>query len=641
MGEHSAQDCFDEEQLRTFMKALLADVRVLELMLDEGKIESGTRRIGAEQEMFLVDSAGRPALKAMQVIERLQDPAFTTELALFNLELNLDPHLFGGDCLQRTERELIRKLEQARNAARAEDCAIVLTGILPTLNLNDLSLDSMTPMPRYRALNDVMSKLRGGEFSLKIRGIDDIDASHDNVMLEACNTSFQIHFQTGPDEFARLYNLAQAITAPVLAAAVNSPLLLGKRLWEETRVALFEQSVDARSKSHQSRGLRPRVHFGEAWVDDSILEIFREDIARFRVVLAAEQDEDPEKVLRRGEIPKMSALRMHNGTVYRWNRPCYGVHNGVAHLRIENRVLPAGPSVVDEMANAAFFFGLMSALAEEYGEITKVMDFDAAKANFRSAARHGLRAQFKWLDGREISAANLILEELLPLARQGLEFARIDSSDCDRYLGVLQDRVEARQTGANWLLDSFDELHKSTSKDRSLCTLTQVTIARQKGNLPVHEWPSICESEADTPGKSFLRVEQFMTTDLFTVRPEDVIDLAASLMDWRHVRHVPVEDDEGRLVGLVSHRSLLRLMGQGMAGKGGENVSVAKIMKADPVSVPPHTLTLDAIETMRKNKVGCLPIVDKGHLVGIITERDLIGVAAQIFEQHLRELTDQ
>ncbi len=641
MGEQSAQDCFDEEQLRGFMKALLADVRVLEIMLEEGKVESGIRRIGAEQEMFLVDSAGRPAGKAMQVLERLQDPSFTTELALFNLELNLDPYLFGGNCLQQTEATLNQKLKRVREVAEEEDCAVLLTGILPTLRLSDLSLEAMTPVPRYRALNDVMSKLRGGDFSLKIRGTDDIDASHDNVMLEACNTSFQIHFQTGPDEFARLYNLAQAITAPVLAAAVNSPLLLGKRLWEETRVALFEQSVDARSKSHQSRGLRPRVHFGDAWVDNSILELFREDIARFRVVLAADQDEDPEQVLRRGEIPKMSALRMHNGTVYRWNRPCYGVNDGVAHLRIENRVLPAGPSVVDEVANAAFFFGLMSALAEEYGEITKVMSFDDAKANFRSAARHGLRAQFKWLEGREISATNLILEELLPLARQGLTFAGIDSADKDRYLGVLQERVEAKKTGAVWLVESFDELNKTTSKDRALCTLTQVSIARQKTDLAVHQWPSISESEADTPAKSFLRVDQFMTTDLFTVRPQDVIDLAASLMDWRHVRHVPVEDDEGQLVGLVSHRSLLRLMAQGMASAGKDTVSVAEIMKSDPVFTSPETSTLEAIAIMRKHKVGCLPIVDKDHLVGIITERDLIGVAAQIFEQHLRELTDK
>ncbi|MFM1873913.1 MAG: hypothetical protein RL398_3335, partial [Planctomycetota bacterium] len=115
-------------------------------------------------------------------------------------------------------------------------------------------------------------------------------------------------------------------------------------------------------------------------------------------------------------------------------------------------------------------------------------------------------------------------------------------------------------------------------------------------------------------------------------------DLAASLMDWRHIRHVPVEDNDGHLVGLVSHRTLLRLVGQGVRGSQRAPVAVKDIMRRDPITVTPSTPTLDAIELMRKHKVGCLPVVEEGmRLVGIITERDLIRVAAMLFEKHLRE----
>ena len=246
----------------------------------------------------------------------------------------------------------------------------------------------MTPNPRYYALNKAITALRAGVFDTRIKGVDELSMQHDNVMLGA-NTSFQIHFQVGPEEFANLYNVAQLVTAPALAAAVNSPLLL-ERLWRETRVALFQQSVDARSLAHQARGQRTRVRFGDAWLEKSVLEIFREDIARFRVVLGADCQAESVRLLKEGKIPQLDALRLHNGTVYRWNRPCYGVHNGVAHLRIENRSLPSGPSVIDEVANAAFFFGLMVAKSEEYEDVAKVFDL-IRPSQFLHAARHSCR----------------------------------------------------------------------------------------------------------------------------------------------------------------------------------------------------------------------------------------------------------
>lgn len=638
MGRHDLPSGFSDDQLRAFMKAILADVHALERMLDEDRFETGIRRIGAEQEMFLLDKTGRAWCGAEAMMKKLSHPQFTYELAQFNLECNLLPQVFGGNCLSAMEAELQGLLQMARNAAKELGGGIVLTGILPTLRRSDLTLASMVQNPRYLALNNAIAQLRGGEFQFRIKGVDEFEMTHDNVMLESCNTSFQVHFQVGPKEFAKLYNVAQAITAPVLSAAVNSPLLLGRRLWRETRVALFQQSVDTRSAAHQLRGRRPRVNFGDGWVRDSVLEIFREDIARFRVVLATDIDEDPESVLDRDGVPALTALRLHNGTVYRWNRACYGVSNGKPHLRIEARAFPAGPTVVDEMANGAFFFGLMAAVSNEFDDVSKLMSFDDASGNFTAAARLGLQANLTWFHGKEYAAPVLIQEVLLPMARAGLENAKLDSGDIDRYLGIIAERCRRGRTGARWALDSLAAMGEKGTKDQRMSALVRATQARQIQGEPVHTWDLADTTEFEGWKESYVQVGQFMTTDLFTVHPEDVVDLAASLMDWRHIRHVPVEDNEGKLVGLVSHRTLLRLVGQGMRGAERTPVAVKDIMREAPITVMANTPTLEAIELMRRHKVGCLPVVEEGNrLVGIITERDLIRVAAMLFEKHLRE----
>ena len=638
MGRHDLPSAFTDDQLRAFMKAILADLHALERMLDENRFETGVRRIGAEQEMFLVDRSGRAWCGVDAMMQRLSHPQFTYELAQFNLECNLKPQVFGSNCLSAMETELRDLLQMARQAAKDLGGGIVLSGILPTLRRSDLSIDSMVQNPRFLALNKAIAQLRGGEFQFRIKGVDEFEMTHDNVMLESCNTSFQVHFQVGPREFAKLYNVAQAITAPVLACATNSPVLLGRRLWRETRVALFQQSVDARSAAHQLRGRRPRVNFGDGWVRDSVLEIFREDIARFRVVLATDIDEDPEAVLDRDGVPAMTSLRLHNGTVYRWNRACYGISDGKPHLRIEARAFPAGPSITDEIANGAFFFGLMAAVSHEFDDVSKVMSFDDAKGNFVAAARLGLQANLTWFHGREYAAQQLIQDVLLPMARSGLENAKLDAADIDRYLGIIAERCKRGRTGSRWALDSLAAMGEKGTKDQRMTALVRATMARQEAGAPVHTWELADTGEFEGWKESYVQVGQFMTTDLFTVHPEDVVDLAASLMDWRHIRHVPVEDNDGRLIGLVSHRSLLRLVGQGMRGAQRTPVAVKDIMRKDPITVTPTTPTLEAIELMRRHKVGCLPVIEEGHrLVGIITERDLIRVAAMLFEKHLRE----
>ncbi len=303
------------------------------------------------------------------------------------------------------EKELTELLSLVRKSAVELDGDVLLSGILPTLRKSDLTLENLAPILRYSQLNEGVIALRGGPFSIHIKGLDELQITHDNIMMESCNTSFQVHFQTSPAEFALHYNLAQAITAPVLAAAVNSPLLFGHRLWQETRIALFQHSTDARSLPQLARSQPTRVSFGDRWIENSVMELFREQVARFRPIMITKPDEDPWQILSRGETPLLSALRMHNGTVWRWNRACYGVNDGIPHLRIENRALPSGPTVTDEIANTAFFVGLMVAGPHEYGEIAKRLSFDDAKGNFFAAARHGLNAQLTWVDGESVSAA--------------------------------------------------------------------------------------------------------------------------------------------------------------------------------------------------------------------------------------------
>ena len=635
MGEQNVQHSTDEGLRRAFMKALLNEVRALEDMHAAGMFESGIRRIGAEQEMFLVDQANRPALSAMQVLDRIEDPRFTHELGLFNLEANLSPLELGGDCLRQLEAEANELLQLGRHAAAQVGSRIALVGILPTLTKDHLSLDAMVPTARYFALNEALLRLRGKHFQISIKGIDQLSFEHDNLMLEACNTSFQVHFQVDADEFAPLYNIAQAVTGPLLAACVNSPILLGKRLWHESRIAVFEHSIDARSQAHAARGHKPRVHFGDQWVEESVIEIFKEDIARFRVILTTEFEDDPIGMVERGEVPKLNALRLHNGTVYRWNRACYGISdNGKPHLRIENRVIPSGPTVLDEVANAAFFFGMMARLSRSVSDIREHFNFSDVKANFMAAAREGLRAQMIWFNEEQMTAQQLILDKLLPLAQEGLEEAGINAEDVERYLGVVRKRVERRRTGARWQLESLERMRGAASTHECLRALTASMIEQSQSGQPIADWVLADFCPTQDWRESYRTVGQFMATDLFTVRPDDIVDFAASLMEWRYVRHVPVEDDSGQLLGLVSHRQLLRLVARG--SRDGAPITVRDIMHPEPMAVSADTPTVEAIRLMREKRLSCLPVVDdERKLLGLVTEHDLVGVAGRLLESYL------
>ena len=617
------------EELRRFEKRLFRDLRKLDAMIGEGRIEEGVYRVGVEQEMFLIGDGHRPAPMAMEVLKELDDPLFTTEVARFNLEANLEPMPLSGDLLSRTERRIEEVMTAASEAAKRVGVDVCLTGILPTLRLSDITLQNMTPLSRYRVLNDALSRLRGNEpYHLHLAGADEIHTSHDNVMLEGCNASFQIHLQVGADEFSRLYNLAQLVAAPILACSPNSPLLFGRRLWRETRIGLFQQSLDTRGARPDVRKRSARGAFGLDWVRGGVIEILRENIAHHSVLLDAgddgEEDSDP---------PRLSALTLHNGTVWRWNRPCYGITGGKPHLRIESRYLPSGPTIPDQVANMALWLGLMSSLSGEGVEPHEVMPFADVAENFLAASRLGLKAELTWLDGRHWRVRDLLLGELLPRVRDGLARKQVDPADVDHYVEIVEERVRTRRSGARWMLDGYESLRTQASASERLSAITGAARRQQGAGIPVARWEPPVLSDSGGWKHHYLRVEQFMTQDIRTVHPDESVRRAAILMDWGRIRHVPVEEN-GKLVGLVSYRTIIKLVAESGFDED-ELLPVRQVMKSEPVTIPPSTLSVEAIRLMNEKGVGSLPVVEDGRLVGIVTEHDFTLIARGLLEEKL------
>ena len=629
-----------EESRASFTRSLLQDVQALEYMLKNDWFETDHICIGAEQEMCLVDSKTlKPTPKNLSVLRKLQDkPWATTEIARFNLESNLSPHRFTGSALRALETENRDQLSVICEAAKKNNAKVVLTGILPTLRKFDLNIENLTPKPRYKALIDAISALKpaGNDFELRLSGIDELRIRHDTALMEACNTSYQVHLQVTPQSFAPLYNIAQAVTAPILGMAANSPLVFGKRLWHESRIALFQQALDVRMTRDHLRQPEPRVSFGNDWLDNSITEIYKEDIARYRVLLGDNIEENSLESVAVGNVPKLRALQIHNGTVYRWNRPCYGVSpSGKPHLRIEARVIPAGPTVLDQIANAAFWLGSVIGMALEYKDIREHMSFADVKDNFAKAAQFGMDTQFTWFDNQKISCCDLVLNHLLPIARKGLQSQGIDQADIDRYLGVIQARAEVKQNGARWLLKSFTQLDAAVNQDECLTVITSAMIDHQMSEAPVHTWSIPKTEDLKKYRPVGLRVEEFMETDLFTVHEDDLIDLVAEMMDWRRLRYLPVEDHSGHLCGLITTRKLLRyyIRKDRLDAPEGQYIRVKDLMIANPVTISPQHTIKEAMGVMRGQKLGCLPVLKNRELVGIITEMDFLRVSGRLIER--------
>ncbi|MEQ4715114.1 glutamate--cysteine ligase [Nonomuraea sp. B19D2] len=454
-------------------------------MLRESRFEDERPLAGLEIELNIVDAYGEAAMRNAQVLAAIEQPDWATELGQFNIEINIEPQELGGDGALRLEEDVRARLNHAEERARSQNGHLVLIGILPTLREQDIGEGTLSANPRYRLLNEQIFAARGEDLHLAIEGVERLDTHADSVAPEAACTSVQLHLQVSPEAFAAHWNAAQAIAGPQIAVAANSPYLFGKELHRETRIALFEQATDTRPAELKAQGVRPRVWFGERWIT-SVFDLFEENVSYYPALLPLCEDEDPRTELEQGRIPHLHELTLHNGTIYRWNRPVYAVVDGMPHLRVENRVLPAGPSVSDIAANAAFYYGLMRVLPYAERPIWSQMSFRAAEDNLSAAARHGLDARLYWPGMGEVPAAELILRRLLPMAHEGLAEWGVHGPVADRLLGIIEGRCLTGRTGASWQVERV----RAHGGDRheALRSMTLEYIERMHSNEPVHTW---------------------------------------------------------------------------------------------------------------------------------------------------------
>jgi hypothetical protein len=489
MGKDVPPAAFSREDRARYRQKVRRCLDVFALMLHDFAFDADRPTTGLEIELNLIDADAQPAMRNAEVLADLADPTFQTELGQFNLELNVRPRLIAGDGFDIYEKEVRAALQHADERAQKYDASIVLIGILPTLTQAHTVLDNMSANPRYRLLNEQIVTARGEDIELDIRGVERLQAYTDSIAPESACTSVQFHLQVAPETFANYWNAAQAVAAAQVALGANSPYLFGRRLWAETRIALFEQATDFRPDELKAQGVRPRVWFGERWIT-SIFDLFEENVRYFPPLLPILEAEDPVEVLRAGGVPRLGELRLHNGTVYRWNRPVYDVMDGRPHLRVENRVLPAGPTIVDVLANAAFYFGLVRALGEADRPIWTRLTFSAAEENFHIAAREGMAASIWWPELGEVPVARLVCEELLPKAYEGLDRFGVHPSARDRLLGIIEQRCRTGRNGAVWQTDMVELLEDAGRLDRhsALREMLRRYSGRLYGTEPVHTW---------------------------------------------------------------------------------------------------------------------------------------------------------
>ena len=619
MGFQSVKAIESLSERKDFLYNLLNDVKALDMMIENDLFEKGIQRIGAEQELCLVDKNFLPSKNALKVLEKIDDERITTELALFNLEINLDPIKLGTSCFSKLENQLNFLLNKAHQSAKEiEDNKILLAGILPTLKKKDLVFENITPHKRYKVLNKILKKIRGNDFKLRIEGVDELILKHESILFEACNTSFQVHLQIPLRQIVDKYNWARVISGPMLSIMSNSPMLLGKELWSETRIALFQQSVDLRNQSYLLRGQKPRVSFGNKWLRNSIIEIYKDDIVRYTPILTSNFDEDAVELLKQGKTPQLRALNIHNGTIYKWNRLCYGINNGVPNLRIENRYIPSGPTVKDEIANALFWVGVMQSMPKKYKKVYDKIPFREVKGNFINAARTGINTYFNWF-GKGISAKRLIKEQLLPLAYEGLIKSKIDEKDISYYLNIIEKRVDTHQTGSVWITNSNRKLRKKLTKDIASATLTSCMYKKQIIGKPVHQWKLANPKQCVDMDLKNIELDKFMTTEIFVVNEDDLVDLVVKIMEWKNIHHIPVVNNKNKVTGLITKTNLNEI------DLNKNKLIIAKdIMIKNIITVSSDTSFKEAKNMMIKNKVGCLPILEYGDLIGMLTKNDLI-----------------
>ena len=478
------------EDRRRYRDKLRRSLDVFARMLRERMFEENPNTVGQEIELNLTDERGLPSMRNADVLDAIASPAWATEVGQFNLEINVPPRMLDGDALATLETELRADLNAADARARTVGSHLVMIGILPTLAERDMTEGTLSANERYRVLNEQIFAARGENMRIEIDGAEQLITYADSITPEAACTSVQLHLQVSPESFAHYWNAAQAIAGVQVALAANSPFLFGRQLWHETRITLFEQATDTRPDELKHQGVRPRVWFGERWIT-SVFDLFEENLRYFPALLPICEDEDPQAELDRGASPQLAEMSLHNGTIYRWNRPVYAVVDGKPHLRVENRVLPAGPSVADVMANAAFYYGLVRSLAEAQRPIWTQMSFATAAENLHEAARYGMDAQLYWPGLGEAPAAELVLRRLLPLAHDGLRAWGVDPAHADHLLGVIEQRCLTGKTGASWQIATTAALteDRGIGREEALRLMTQRYIEHMHTNAPVHTWP--------------------------------------------------------------------------------------------------------------------------------------------------------
>ena len=492
MGKDVERTEFTRADRQRFRQKVRQCLDVFAQMLAESRFDTDAPMSGLEVELNLVDEAGDPAMRNVDVLDAIADPDFQTELGRFNIEINLPPRELGPDGLTGFENSVRTSLNAAEGKANAVDAHIVMIGILPTLRHEHMNAETLSANHRYKLLEEQIFAARGEDLEINISGAERLVTQADTIAPESACTSVQYHLQVAPETFAQFWNASQVIAGVQVALGANSPYLYGKQLWAESRIVLFEQATDTRPDELKAQGVRPRVWFGDRWIT-SIFDLFEENVRYYSALLPLCDDEDPAEVLARGKTPQLGELRLHNGTIYRWNRPIYDVVAGSPHLRVENRVLPAGPTVVDVMANAALYFGLVRALADQDRPLWSQMSFSAAEENFHVAARDGIGARIYWPGIGEVPVTELVLRRLLPLAHQGLDSWGVAPADRDRLLGVIEQRCISGRNGSTWQVDTVHSLEQTTSvnREQALREMTRRYATHMHTNEPVHTWPGV------------------------------------------------------------------------------------------------------------------------------------------------------
>ncbi|MGP4021101.1 glutamate-cysteine ligase family protein [Saccharopolyspora sp. 5N708] len=496
MGRHVENQAFKPVDRQRYRNKMQRGLDALARMLAEGNFSFPHQQMGLEMELCLVDEQMEPSMTNAIVLEKISEPVFTTELGQQNIELNVEPQVLAGDSALELEERMRAALRRADGGAHDAGAKIVMIGTLPTLRSAHFDPTWLSRNPRYSLLNEQIFLARGEEMLLDMEGVplgeahsERLRSYADSILPESGCTSVQLHLQVAPEDFPAHWNAAQCLAGVQVAIGANSPFLLGKALWHETRIPLFLQATDTRPEELKNQGVRPRVWFGERWIT-SIFDLFEENVRYFPALLPEPEEEDPVAALDAGRAPTLAELRLHNGTVWRWNRPVYDLVDGVPHLRVENRVLPSGPSVVDIVANAAFFYGVQRALTEQDRPLWTQMSFAAAEENFFAGARHGFDAHLYWPSIGWVSPDELVLRRLLPMAHDGLRACGVSTRARERYLGVIEQRCLARRNGSVWQRESVALLEeRGADRHAALTGMLRRYIDLSDNGNPVHTWP--------------------------------------------------------------------------------------------------------------------------------------------------------